>query len=153
MHPDDLEELIGRELGRLPRPRAPLTLVPRVMAAVRAWAARPWYQRAWFTWPAAWQALTLALVVTAASGMVLAVSRLDPLVAGASSTLAGSVGPWLNAATTTVGVVRALSHAIVEPALDLRLLLLAIVLLVSAVSVGIAAALGRVAFSSRTQQS
>ena len=32
-------------------PRAPHTLLPRVLAAVQAWAQRPWYERAWFTWP------------------------------------------------------------------------------------------------------
>ena len=49
---DELEALVDRELRRLPPPRAPHTLLPRVMAAVEAWAQRPWYTRAWFAWPA-----------------------------------------------------------------------------------------------------
>ena len=60
MNPDDLERLAHHELHRLPAPRAPRTLLPRVMAAVEAWANRPWYTRAWFTWPLGWQVASLA---------------------------------------------------------------------------------------------
>jgi hypothetical protein len=66
---DELEALVGRELRRLPLPRAPQTLLPRVMAAVEVWARRPWYTRAWFAWPAGWRAVSLvplALLVYAA---------------------------------------------------------------------------------------
>src|SRR6478752_931002 len=62
---DDLEALASRELRRLPLPRAPQTLLPRVLAAVDAWARRPWYMRAWFTWPLGWQGASLALVAFA----------------------------------------------------------------------------------------
>src|SRR5215831_16112178 len=57
----DLESFIDRHLHRLATPVAPDTLLPRVMAAVRAWSARPWYQRTWFTWPVALQVVSLAL--------------------------------------------------------------------------------------------
>ena len=43
--------LVDRELRQLPSPRAPHTLLPRVLAAVEQWTRRPWYARAWFTWP------------------------------------------------------------------------------------------------------
>jgi len=52
---DDLERRVHDELARLPLPMAPHTLMPRVLAAVEAWARRPWYTRAWFTWPVGWQ--------------------------------------------------------------------------------------------------
>jgi hypothetical protein len=65
---DDLEALAHRELQRLPPPRAPHTLLPRVMAAVDAWARRPWYTRAWFTWPVGWQIVSVALVAAFAYG-------------------------------------------------------------------------------------
>ncbi|MEZ5316777.1 MAG: hypothetical protein R2752_05200 [Vicinamibacterales bacterium] len=61
---DDLETRLGRALRALPLPMAPATLLPRVMAAVR----RPWYARAWVTWPRPAQALSIiaaALVVFA----------------------------------------------------------------------------------------
>jgi hypothetical protein len=51
MDPVDLERLIDRELQALPTPRAPHTLLPRVLAAAERLAMRPWYSRAWFTWP------------------------------------------------------------------------------------------------------
>ena len=62
---DELERRVHEELRRLPSPLAPGTLLPRVMAAVDAWANRPWYARAWFTWPLAWQAVSVAFVALA----------------------------------------------------------------------------------------
>ena len=57
---DELERLADHELRRLPQPRAPHTLLPRVMAAVEVWAQRPWYTRAWFAWPVGWRVASLA---------------------------------------------------------------------------------------------
>jgi hypothetical protein len=65
----DLEAHVGRELRRLPAPAAPHTLLPRVLAAVEAWARRPWYTRAWFTWPIGWQVASILALVIAAAGL------------------------------------------------------------------------------------
>jgi hypothetical protein len=65
----DLEHRVHRELRRLPAPRAPHTLLPRVLAAVEAWVNRPWYTRAWFTWPLGWQVASVALLVLAVAGV------------------------------------------------------------------------------------
>jgi len=65
----DLEQKIDRELRRLPAPRAPHTLLPRVLAAVEAWVNRPWYTRAWFTWPLGWQVASVALLALAVAGV------------------------------------------------------------------------------------
>ena len=62
MDPVDLERLIDRELRSLPAPRAPRTLLPRVMAAANEAANRPWYSRTWLQWPVGWQ-LASALVL------------------------------------------------------------------------------------------
>jgi hypothetical protein len=67
----DLEQRVDRELRRLPAPRAPHTLLPRVLAAVEAWVNRPWYTRAWFTWPLGWQVASVALVAAAFIGLWL----------------------------------------------------------------------------------
>jgi len=67
MDPADLERLVDRELRALPAPRAPRTLLPRVMAVV-ALAQRPWYSRAWLTWPAAWQAVSVVVLLAAVAG-------------------------------------------------------------------------------------
>lgn len=63
---DDLERRVDGGLRRLPPPLAPDTLLPRVLAAVDEWARRPWYTRAWFTWPAGWQAASIAALVLVA---------------------------------------------------------------------------------------
>ena len=66
---DDLERRVDRELRRLPSPLAPDTLLPRVLAAVDAWARRPWYARAWFTWPLGWQIASIAAVALIVYGV------------------------------------------------------------------------------------
>ena len=65
----DLEQKVDRELRRLPAPRAPRTLLPRVLAAVEAWVNRPWYTRAWFTWPVGWQVASVALLALVVGGV------------------------------------------------------------------------------------
>ena len=100
MQPDndaDLEALIDRELRRLPLPRAPRTLLPRIMQAASE-AARPWYARAWFTWPWPWRIVSLAGLVLAAYGMW----RLPPAPP---------------AVVTTVSTTRVLWDALIQPLL------------------------------------
>jgi hypothetical protein len=85
---DELERRVHDEIRRLPDPLAPGTLLPRILAAVDAWANRPWYARAWFTWPLAWQAVSVALVALA----VYATWTAPPLPASiVATTSAGSV--------------------------------------------------------------
>jgi len=60
---DELERRMRDELARLASPVAPASLLPRVLAAVDAWVNRPWYSRAWFTWPLGWQAASVVLVL------------------------------------------------------------------------------------------
>lgn len=66
---DDLAAAVDRELRRLPAPHAPETLLPRVLAAVDAWARRPWYTRAWFAWPAVWRAASVAALALLVFGL------------------------------------------------------------------------------------
>jgi hypothetical protein len=83
MDPADLERLIDRELRKLPAPRAPRTLMPRVMAAVQDAIHRPWYSRAWLTWPIGWQVASVALLL----GLVAGTAMLIPTVQDAASAL------------------------------------------------------------------
>jgi hypothetical protein len=72
MDPADLERLVDRELRSLPAPRAPRTLLPRVMAAAADAAHRPWYSRAWLQWPVGWQlASALMLIGVVAGGSIV----------------------------------------------------------------------------------
>jgi hypothetical protein len=68
MHPDELERLTARRLRQLPTPRAPRTLLPRVMAAMELLSSRPWYARTWFTWPLAGQLLSAGVVLSIVIG-------------------------------------------------------------------------------------
>jgi hypothetical protein len=76
-HPD-LEKAVDAALRRLPAPRAPETLVPRVMAAaVRLQEARPWHARAWLTWPPHWQAASGLTFTLLLAGLVASFSIVD----------------------------------------------------------------------------
>lgn len=69
MNPVDLQELVDRELKRLPAPRAPRTLLPRVLAATVERPPVPWYRQAWTVWPRAWQAASVAMLGAIAVGL------------------------------------------------------------------------------------
>lgn len=68
----ELEKHVDRALADLPPLSAPGTLLPRVLAAVQAWAERPWYQRAWLTWPVGLQVASAALLCLVVAGGALA---------------------------------------------------------------------------------
>jgi hypothetical protein len=65
----DLERLVDRELKRLPQPRAPRTLLPRVMTAVSAPREVAWYARPWLLWPRSAQVLSVSLLLALAGGV------------------------------------------------------------------------------------
>lgn len=119
MHPRELEQIVGGRLRRLPLPRAPETLLPRVLAAVQAWAQRPWYARAWFTWPAPLQlgsviALVLLFLLTALilpAVQTMALGIFGGPVAAAATYLSAA---WQGAAAATQ-TVRVLWRALAEP--------------------------------------
>jgi hypothetical protein len=63
MEPADLDARLDRELRDLPPPRAPRTLLPRVLAAT-ADRVHP-APSGWFTWPLAWRVASAVLLVVA----------------------------------------------------------------------------------------
>ena len=67
----ELEKRVERALDSLPAPKAPATLMPRVMQAVAAAAAKPvpWYSRAWLQWPL--EAQLASLIALTAAGIAL----------------------------------------------------------------------------------
>lgn len=85
MHPAELERRVDAELRSLPTPYAPPTLLPRVLSAAQNWTLRPWYTRAWFTWPLAWQAVAMFALVLSAWGGLTLMPAVHAAISGGSS--------------------------------------------------------------------
>jgi hypothetical protein len=122
MHPVDperFEEILGARLRQLPMPRAPRTLLPRVMAAAQQWARRPWYARAWFTWPLGWQVASIAVFCVIGAGAVMAVPTVESAAARITSAYIASTGGDVVGAggrlEATMNAVVILWRAIVKP--------------------------------------
>ena len=67
---EQLEQLMHRELRKLPELRAPETLVHRVMLAVHAKERQRWWQRPWQTWPLAAQWISSAMFAAAVVALI-----------------------------------------------------------------------------------
>ena len=147
MHPAELEALVDRELERLPVPRAPHTLLPRVLAAVQQWSRRPWYARAWLTWPLWWQLVSCVALILLVIGSVMALPSARAAASSATSPFAAGVtsemtGIWQRAAVT-FHASRIIWRATVEP---LVIYVFALVTLMCAACAAFGTALNRVAF-------
>jgi hypothetical protein len=125
---------IGRALKRLPQPRAPRTLLPRVLAAAGAPARRP-AARPWLAWPVGWQIASVAALLVGAA--VVIGTALSPAIDSAAA-IALEVADRTSVVVTLARVVRALVQSIAGYAL-------AIVFVMGAACATFAAALDRVA--------
>jgi hypothetical protein len=147
MYRADLERFVDGKLRQLPLPHAPETLVPRVMAAVRAWVERPWYQRAWFTWPLGWQVasgtalvLTLLAIATGLPWMTASISGLAASALSGVTAKVPDVPQRLEAASSAAEV---LWHGFVHPVLVYAFV---VVGAMCAMCLAVAVALNRVVF-------
>jgi hypothetical protein len=115
----ELERFVDRHLRALPVPTAPSTLLPRVLAAARAWSGRPWYTREWLTWPLGWQAGSLALLVVTMAAVAIAGSAVQPLISRATASLVSSMTidvPQITSGVhATVTTLRVIWQALVQP--------------------------------------
>ena len=158
MHPANLETLVDRELKQLPLPHAPRTLLPRVMAAVGAGSLRPWYTRAWLTWPLGWQAASAAALIlllvssallmpsartAAAKAADLAVSRVAPSLQVAPGVMRAATS-LVQQAELAVQAARVIWRALVEP---LVVYAFGVVMLMCLACAAFGTALNRVALS------
>lgn len=145
MKHSDLERDIDRALKALPEPRAPRTLLPAVMLAVRAGALRPWYARPWATWPRGWQVASTAALALLVAGASLAGPFVAPYLApvtGAIATVVRPIGELLSDVEGFFAVVQIVSRALWQSVIGTVLALFIIML---ATSVAVGAAIGRVA--------
>ena len=147
MNPADLEQAVHRALQQLPAPRAPRTLLPGVLALVEALTARPWYRRAWFTWPLVWQCAAVAAVLVSAAGAALLLSTAHAAAAAATSAatgdLVGRLASVTAATSSAATAARVVWSALLKPLLPYAFALVTIMCLACAAC---GAALSRVAF-------
>lgn len=119
MDPLDLERRIGRALSRLPAPRAPETLLVRVLAAHRRLASRPWYARAWSSWPAYGQAAAVLAMVMAAAATAMLAPAAMAAIADVEWTISVPVPPAVAALAARAGATWQAWHVVwrvvVEP--------------------------------------
>jgi hypothetical protein len=143
----ELERFVDRKLRALPLPPAPQTLLPRVVAAARAWTARPWYAREWMTWPLGWQAGSLALLIVTLATAAVAAPAMQQLIAQATASLVSSTSidvPQLTSGLlVSATTFRVIWQAIVQPFLPY---LFAVIVLMSLASATVVLALNRVVF-------
>jgi hypothetical protein len=132
---EDLERLAHRELRRLPAPRAPRTLLPRVMAAVEAWSSRPWYTRAWFTWPVGWQVVSAAALIVLITGGTLLAPRIQATASTAIAAVQAVAGGVSDAPSveTTTNTARILWRTLLEPLATYALVVVILMFLACAV--------------------
>jgi hypothetical protein len=76
----DSSDPLDRALQSLPTPRAPQTLLPRVMAAVEA-QPEPVRGRPWFTWDPEWQAVSLTAVIVLVAAAAFLAPHADMVLA------------------------------------------------------------------------
>ena len=147
MNSFELERFVNRKLRALPFPPAPQTLLPRVMAAARAWAGRPWYAREWVTWPLGWQAGSLALLVLVLAAATVIAPAVQQLISDTTASLAPSlridVPRITDGAQVSATTLRVIWQALVQPFLPY---LFAVIVLMCAASATVVLALNRVVF-------
>ncbi len=116
---DDRDLALARDLKRLAPPRAPRTLLPRVMAASARPAMRPWYTCRWLTWPAGWQMLSTAALGTLIAAALLFIPRINDLVTNALSRFAwrmpASVATFVANVDNAASLTRIAWHVWLEP--------------------------------------
>jgi hypothetical protein len=82
--PNNLEELIHRELAKLPDRPAPETLIPRVLAKIQARQQRRWWRQSWPHWPWAAQLASLPLMAASVAAALFGVSTVWRLLIGSA---------------------------------------------------------------------
>lgn len=105
--PDELEKLIHQTLRSLPDRRAPRSLEGRVLAAIAAQAALPWWKQSYARWPLAVRCAFLVVSGAIAKAVIMATVWAMSGAEGAQlvRTVAGEFA-WvsrLSAAVTTLG--------------------------------------------------
>jgi hypothetical protein len=142
------DESLHRSLRALPAPKAPDTLLPRVMAAVAAADARTAAQApgTWLTWPLAWQAASIAALLMLVTGLVWmapnASDVIDASIPGAVSAGGAKIAAAIEGFSAAVHVSSIVWSTYMQPLVGYVLVW---IVMMSAACAAFGAALGRVA--------
>ena len=116
MNPIDLEQLVDAELKRLPAPRAPRTLLPRVLAAVEAQQQHAKPSRGWALWPRAWQFAGGVVAAVLLIGIWKLAAIAQPFISELlPSAGLGRAAAFTQGADDAVTVVRVLWDVLLQP--------------------------------------
>jgi hypothetical protein len=152
MHPDELARLVDRELKRLPAPKAPDTLLPRVMAAVRALPSAAPTSRWWLNWPVAAQGVSAAIAIALVVGLwrlwPAAQAQLVALMSAVSWGPVGRLAAILRDAESLGTAIEVVWRVVMQP---IGWVMLPVVLLMWIACAMFGAALSRVALGGATQ--
>ena len=150
-HQKSLEELIQRELSKLPDRPAPGALIPRVLAEIHTRQSKRWWQRPWTEWPLALRIVSLPFLVASAGGTVVVVLMISKLML--ASLAAVRLTETLGIASSLWDVVGALGNALLvlsrAPGQPWLLMGLSISLAMYLTCVGLGTLCCRLAFQSR----
>ena len=111
MNPADLESVVHRKLARLPAPRAPETLLPKVMAEVRRSGQTP---RVQWSWPGKVASLLALMALIWVGSLTLEWGAGGALSSVSDRVLAG-VGEMATGIEAMVRGARLLWRAFLEP--------------------------------------
>jgi hypothetical protein len=111
--PEEFEQIIHRTLRSLPDRRAPRSLEHRVMAAIAARAALPWWKQSFARWPLAARAGFLLASVAALLLVTFGSTAVDTAALASRTSLRfGWLGVLRDAAAGTVDFAAIVFHAI-----------------------------------------
>ena len=86
-HHEQLEAWARQTLDSLPLLSAPGSLIPSVLAHLRAQAMLPWYQRSWFFWPGPLRVLFVVMSSLLVGGLAVGLSFFPQASAGLAQLL------------------------------------------------------------------
>jgi hypothetical protein len=116
MSPIDLEQLVDAELKRLPAPRAPRTLLPRVLAAAAVQQQHEKPTRGWTFWPRAWQFAGGGVAAVLLIGIWKLAAFAQPFISELlPSAGLGRAAAFTQGADDAVTVVRVLWDVLLQP--------------------------------------
>lgn len=101
--PEEIEKLVDRTLRDLPARRAPRTLENRVLAAIAAQQALPWWRQSFVHWPLAARGAFFVVTALLAAAIITLCFRTSAEVQ-ATSLLAGPLALWGKVAAVCTGV-------------------------------------------------